>query len=82
MAVTLTIHAQAHMFERGISTADVRAVLETGEVLERFRILGWVHQRPMHVIYYGAADERIVISLSDPSDSPELWTPDFKWRIT
>jgi hypothetical protein len=46
------------MIERGITVADVRSVLENGELLEdykadsppRYLVLGWSGKRPIHVV--------------------------------
>lgn len=91
LTVTFTLHSQARMFERGITVLDVRTVLESGQVIETltdrqpqpsYTVLGWVGDRPLHVICVdGEPDERIIITLYDPSARPDLWEPDFQRRV-
>ena len=83
------IHALKRMFQRSVSAADVRRVLETGETIETYPddtpfpsrlVLGWVGARPLHVV---AADnpqveETIVITVYEPD--PSEWEPGFKQR--
>ncbi len=71
------IHAIQRMFERGITEADVREILKTGETIEQYPddtpyasrlILGWCQGRPLHLV---AADnieahEIIVITIYNP----------------
>jgi hypothetical protein len=77
------------MFERGISTIEVRTVLESGEIIAgypddipfpSYLLLGWVNLRPIHVIV--AVDEGNylcqVITAYIPDS--EKWQEDFKAR--
>lgn len=74
------------MFERGISNADVRDVVENGEIIREYLddmpfpsrlILGWREKRPLHIV---AADDdndqTIIITAYEPD--PTIWEPDFK----
>ncbi|RLE38586.1 hypothetical protein DRJ23_04600 [Candidatus Acetothermia bacterium] len=83
------VHALQRMFERGITEEDVRHVLETGEVIERYPddrpypsrlVLGWREDRPLHVVVaeQAEADTLIVITVYEPD--PTLWEDDFKRR--
>jgi hypothetical protein len=77
------------MFERGITIADVREVLDNGEVIENYAsdfpypsrlVLGWRGTRPIHIV---AADnqragETIIITVYEPD--PQQWDADFKRR--
>ena len=83
------VHALQRMFERGITEEDVRHVLETGEVIERYPddrpypsrlVLGWRKDRPLHVVVaeQAEADTLIVITVYEPD--PTLWEDDFKRR--
>ncbi len=54
MKITFRAHALQRMFERKISPADVRAILESGETIEEYLddipypsrlVLGWVSGR-------------------------------------
>ena len=74
------------MFERGITAEDVRAVLEHGQTVETladrkpqpsYTVLGWIDDRPLHVIYVdGEPNERIIITIYDPSVLRKSWSPD------
>lgn len=82
-------HAVKRMFERGISVAEIRSVLETGDVIEEYPndrpypsrlMLGWIQTRPLHVV---AADvpgsnEVIVITVYQPN--LETWDTSFRER--
>jgi hypothetical protein len=79
------------MFERGISSEEVRHVLETGSTIESYPedlpypsrlVLGFVGQRPLHVVV--ADDEKegqtIVITAYEPE--PGSWDETFRKRST
>ena len=77
------------MVQRGISTEDVRQVLDSGQVIAEYPeddpypsrlMLGWIGSRPIHV---AAADNRddlttVVITVYEPDLSQ--WEPDFRTR--
>lgn len=84
------IHAIRRMFERKISVADVRRVLESGEVIEAYPddepypsrlVLGWIGARPLHAVVADdlGAEEIIVITVYEPD--PTLWENGFRRRI-
>lgn len=90
MALRFSEHANARMAEWRISRADVAHVLATGEVIEPYPddrpfpsrlVLGWVGNRPIHVV---AADdpggETVVITVYEPD--PIRWDPTFRGRQT
>ena len=91
MTLRFTLHATQRMFERQISTDDVRRVLESGELIASlpdrmpvpsYTVLGFINGRPVHVIYVaGERDERFVITVYDPSEHPELWSDDYRRRV-
>jgi len=76
------------MIERGISVAEVRAVLENGEVIEEYRtdtpprylILGWSGSRPIHVVGEDdpVAGETTVVTAYEPDR--KLWKAGFRER--
>lgn len=89
MKVTYRVHAVRRMFERGISEAQVREVLEGGEEITAYPddkpypsrlLLGWRGERPLHVVaaYNGRDDEEIVITVYEPEAA--LWEDGFKRR--
>lgn len=83
------VQAIRKMFERRIGREGVRSVISTGEVLREYPedapypsrlVLGWVGDRPLHVV---AADDRegrntFVITVYEPD--PGLWDPEFRRR--
>ncbi|MBI2346018.1 MAG: DUF4258 domain-containing protein [Deltaproteobacteria bacterium] len=83
------LHAIQRMVERGITKADIRQVLETGEVIESYPddkpypsrlILGWMASRPLHVVvaeFVGTKD-LIVVTVYEPD--LVRWQPGFKQR--
>jgi Domain of unknown function (DUF4258) len=76
------------MIERGISVADVRDVLETGEVVERYMadepprhlMLGWSGKRPIHVVAEDdpVSHETTVVTAYEPDR--KIWKSGFKER--
>jgi hypothetical protein len=81
------VHALQRMFQRHISTVDVKHVLETGQVIREYPddtpypsrlILGWVQQRPIHVVIAEDQDakEQIIITVYEPDS--DLWDVDFR----
>lgn len=82
-------HAIKRMFERGIGEADVRAVIDRGEVIQEYPddvpyisrlILGWCREQPIHVVAAYDSQERtdVVITVYEPDHS--LWEDGFKKR--
>jgi len=83
------VHAIQRMFERGITAADVRHVVATGDTIEDYPddspypsrlMLGWIGLRPLHVV---VGEDRvgqaiIVITVYEPASS--RWSSDFKRR--
>jgi hypothetical protein len=77
------------MAERGISTAEVEAVLTSGQVIEKYPtatpfpavlMLGGVGSRPLHVVagIEPASKTAHVITVYEPD--PAVWEPDLKTR--
>jgi hypothetical protein len=82
-------HAIRRMFQRQISTDDVRHVLETGVIIENYPddqpypsrlVMGWCGQRPLHVVAAdnAATQETIVITVYEPD--PDQWEAGFTRR--
>ena len=76
------------MIERNISVAEVREVLENGELIEeykadsppRYLMLGWSGSRPIHVIGEDdpVAGETTVVTVYEPDR--KRWKAGFKER--
>jgi hypothetical protein len=89
--VVFRIHALQRMSQRRIDQNDIRQILETGDVIEDYPddtpypsrlLLGWIDERPIHVVVAerGDADEAIVITVYEPD--PARWAPGFRKRTT
>lgn len=81
------VHAIDRMAQRSINVEDVRRVLDAGEVIEDYPsdfpypsalMLGWIGERPLHIVVATAPDLRIIITVYEPDLS--RWEPDFKRR--
>ena len=83
------VHALRRMSRRVISEAEVRDVLENGEIIEENPrdepypsrlLLGRVESRPVHVVVAEneAEDETIVVTVYEPG--PDRWTDGFRRR--
>ena len=77
------------MFERRVSTADVRAVLDHGDVSAEYPddqpypsrlMLGLVEDRPVHVVAADTPDsgQTVIITVYEPD--PSIWDDDFRRR--
>lgn len=76
------------MIERGITVAEVRGVLEHGEVIEEYNadspprhlILGWSEERPIHVVGEDdlVAGETTVVTAYEPDT--RRWKTGFRER--
>jgi hypothetical protein len=82
-------HAIRRMFQRRIGVAEVRAIVERGEVIEdrpddlpypSRLLLGAVRSRALHVVVAddAASATAIVVTVYEPD--PALWQPGFKRR--
>ena len=87
MKITFRAHAVRRMFERAVSTDEVRAVLATGETIADYPddtpypsrlVLGWRGGRPLHVVaaYNATDDETIAVTVYEPVTAD--WEPDFR----
>ena len=73
------------MFQRGISTDSVRAVLENAQVVAEYAddkpypstlYFAWAGQQALHVLAAESeTGETIIITVYQPD--PALWSPDF-----
>ncbi|OGK87807.1 MAG: hypothetical protein A2X52_10015 [Candidatus Rokubacteria bacterium GWC2_70_16] len=83
------VHALRRMARRGISVAEVRQALGTGEAIEAYPddtpypsrlVLGWGGPRPLHVVVADDAGggQTIVITVYEPD--PVRWEVDFRRR--
>ena len=84
-------HAAQRMLERSISVADVLVTLNRGSTIEHYPedtpfpsqlTLGWVGQRPVHVVWATAAGTGRVVIITVYEPDPEEWDNAFHRRRT
>ena len=89
--ITYRIHAVQRMFERKITSEEVRYVLETGEVIEEYPddtpypsrlILGCYKGRLIHVVAANNLNDQEIIIITVYEPDPSEWDPDCKMRIS
>ena len=82
-------HAAQRMLERNISVADVLIALNSGATIEDYPddtpfpsrlTLGWVDERPVHVVWATAADTDRVVIITVHEPNPEEWDNTFSRR--
>lgn len=88
MKVIYPPYVLKRMIERGITVAQVRAVLENGELIEeykndsppRYLLLGWSGSRPLHVVGEDdpVASETTVVTAYEPD--AKRWKAGFRER--
>lgn len=87
--VSYSMHAIRRMFDRAISVADVREVLDNGESVEGYPtdtpypsrlLLAWPGGRAIHAVVAEnrSSDELIVVTVYEPD--PAEWEVGFKRR--
>jgi hypothetical protein len=88
MKVIYPRYVLKRMIERNITVAEVREVLESGELIEeydgdsppRYLLLGWCGNRPVHVVGEDdpVAGETTVVTAYEPD--AKLWKAGFRER--
>jgi hypothetical protein len=88
MKIIYPLYVLKRMIERGIAVAEVRDVLENGELIEeykadvppRYLMLGWSGERPIHVI--GEDDPVVRCTTIVTAYEPDLerWKVGFRER--
>ena len=82
-------HAIRRMFQRGITVADIRHIIETGQVIESRSddlpyhsrlVLGSVNGRARQVVLADNAPEATTIVVTVYEPSPTLWHQGFRKR--
>ena len=84
------VHAIHRMFERGISSEDVRHVLDAGTTIESYPenspypsrlVLAFVGQRALHVVADDDEEEGQTIVITSYEPDPESWDETFRRRL-
>ena len=82
-------HAVRRMFERNLVPAEVRTVIEQGEIIAHYPddqpfpsllLLGWNQGRPVHVVVAWNKRQGKCFVVTAYIPDPELWQADFKTR--
>ncbi len=86
--IRFSAHALTQMYARGVSEAEVREVLESGEVIEEHPdsvpcptrlMVGRVDRRALHVVAaFPAPGIIVVVTVYEPD--PTRWKPGFRQR--
>lgn len=88
VVLTFTRAANRKLAERGINRVEVESVVASGTVIREYPddqpvpsrlVLGWVNNRPLHVVYAVNGAEQIIISLYEPD--PAIWNEDFTRKV-
>ncbi len=89
MNIIYRIHALQRMFERSISTEDVRLVIQNGETIESYSndlpypsrlLLGWRKNRPLHIVVADNMEEFEIIVITVYEPDPSKWDREFRRR--
>jgi hypothetical protein len=89
MKLVYRLHAVRRMLERKIGEAEVRRVIETGDVIARYPgdtpypsrlILGWSAGKPRHVLVADNAVEQEIVVITVYEPDPGLWDRGFRRR--
>jgi hypothetical protein len=89
--ITYRLHAVQRMFERKITSEEVRCVLETGVVIEEYPddtpypsrlILRCYKGRLIHVVAAKNLNNQRIIVITVYEPDPSEWDPDCKKRIS
>jgi len=85
--IEFRVHAIRRMFDRGISSQDVKCALRTGTVIADYPddqpypsrlVLGFVKGRALHVVVASNKQEKIGIVITAYEPSMEVWESDFR----
>jgi len=87
--IQFRLHAIRRMFGREISDEEVLKVIREGEVIEEYPndepypsmlILGFVNDRPIHVVLAVNEEESMGIVVTAYQPDPSLWRDNFRRR--
>jgi len=87
--IVFRAHALQRMLERHISMEEVESVLKAGETIATYPddepypsrlILGWVGDRPLHVVVADDPVGNVLIVITVYEPDPALWESDFRRR--
>jgi hypothetical protein len=82
-------HAVRRMFQRGLTTREVKEVMEFGEIIAyypddvpfpSYLMLHWIKNHPIHVVVAYDPETRRCLVITAYMPHPSLWNLDFKTR--
>ncbi|MDJ0762313.1 MAG: DUF4258 domain-containing protein [Myxococcota bacterium] len=82
-------HAIRRMFERGISRSHIQHVLTSGDVIAEylddkpfpsFLVMGYIKDRPLHVVVAISSDDQRAIVVTAYNPDPAIWEEGFRTR--
>lgn len=82
-------HAILRMSQRGISEAEARVALDSGEIIEEYPddqpypsrlVIGWAGYRPLHLVLADNPSNMDTYVITAYEPDPNLWTADFRGR--
>ncbi|MGH2459810.1 MAG: DUF4258 domain-containing protein [Chloroflexota bacterium] len=85
------VHAVRRMWQRGVTRADVRHVLEPGQIIESCPndvpypsrlVLGWHDLRPIHAVAADDSTSQVTIVITVDEPDPGEWESGYSRRKT
>lgn len=82
-------HAVNQMFKRNIALMEIREVIDSGEIIENYQndkpypsclILGYVRQRPIHVVLATNKEEKKFVIITAYEPDPQIWEIGFRTK--
>ena len=89
LSIEFRLHAVQRMFERGITTIDVKEVIKNGKTLEKYSddkpfpsylLLGFVKGKSLHVVVAIDNENKKAIIITVYEPDPKLWQAGFERR--
>ncbi len=87
MEIIYRIHAIQRMFERDISEETIENIIRNGNIIEEYNndkpypsylILGFVKEKPIHIVYAENADQIIIITTYIPESTK--WENNYQYE--
>jgi hypothetical protein len=81
-SIVYRLHAIQRMFERNIHNDEIRQIIQSGKIIERYvndspypsrLILGEVNKRPLHIVITENTTENVIIVITVYEPDPRKW---------
>jgi hypothetical protein len=88
-SIDFRLHAIQRMYERGITTTDVKEVVKSGNIVEEYPndqpfpsylLLGYINNSPLHVVVAIDNNTKKAIIITVYKPDVLLWKDEFKKR--